>query len=458
MKTLLTICAFFTASWLYGQLPPSVAEQLCRPLFSGVQPKANAKTQTAVVMSIKMRVKDDLEAMDDTQIRNLVIGAYTSAGYKEEEYEQWLEMPPMVFRPLAIGAAMQVADDDVLHWSGTDNPFADEQPPLEQTAKYGNQHPHYDPKKPFWQESTWAANNFKEPNSVFTFDYTMRMQLIAPQGSYDLSLYINSKDGSMGLNSRDAAWLAGRFTEGEQVDFVVLDKMGRGIIFSSSGQDKTAKLQELRPRMLAATLGQLDTEAASNERIIREMGKWEQLEHISELDARYPNRYKCFEGAIPGDENLTSLCFHSEDADLTTMMPNLGMGVGVFKDYVNERNRLVVRRKLRNKAFTIVFQLESFDKKSYEFDGKGYEVFMGTEENQDKARQLKKELEDLQRRRSQLKDQSDRLSESMAGCQNETCRRPYKQQIAGVSRQIARLDEEIREIEAALDGVFRRRN
>lgn len=183
-----------------AQLPPSVSEQLSRPLFAGVQPKDDAKTNVAFEASIKMQVKDKIEAMEDEQIKTLVLNAYRAAGYKDEEIEQWIMMPAMTFRFMAISAVMQTSRDDTLLWSGVANPFVDEQPPQLHVEKFGNQHPNYDPKKPFWQASDWIANNFKDPNSAFKFDYTMRMQIISPEGSHSLSVYLNSKDGSMGID------------------------------------------------------------------------------------------------------------------------------------------------------------------------------------------------------------------------------------------------------------------
>ncbi|MCB0705912.1 MAG: hypothetical protein KDC34_11405 [Saprospiraceae bacterium] len=439
-----------------AQIPPSVAEQLCRPFFAGVQPKADAKTNIAVEASIKMQVKDKIEALPAEQVKSLVLTEFLKAGYKEEELEQYEMMPAMVVQMMVVSAAMQTSREDTMHWSGVANPFDDEAPPQEQAEKFGNQHPNYDPKKPFWQESEWRANNFKEPNGVFKFDYTMRLQVITPQGNRSFSIYLNSKDGSMGIDGREASFFNTSQREGEQTDFMVQSKSGRGVTFTTKGDTRNALLLEQQIKLADQVMGGIDQEAATNEAIIRELSKWDQLEPIAELDVRYPGAYKCFEGPVEGSDSDMELCFHRDDVDIITMVPNLGLGVGVFKDYVSERNLLVVRRKIQNKSFSLVFILESFDKKPFSFDGGDYEVFMGTEANVDNASYLKKRLEELEFQRRDLKDQKDAIAIPCKGDPN--CLKPYTAQLQDLNRRIEAIEEEITELDAEFDRNFERRN
>lgn len=439
-----------------AQFPPSVAEQFSQSLYSGISPKSDAKTSTAMIMSIKIQVKDKVEAMDDGRLKNSIIYAYQLSGYETRDYEQMTQMPATVLKSLATAVVMQASDEDALLWSGASNPFVDEQPVQENTEKFGNQHPNYDPKKPFWQAGDWKVNNFKEPNSVFTFDYTMRITIMMPQGTYPLSLYINSRDGSMGLDASEAAFLAGSARANGEVDFAVISKLGRAIVFSNDNGIKVARLQELRQRMLGQSEGNVDAEAAINMQIMRELSKWVQLDNIPSLDALYPNSYKCFEGQIEGEDHLTSLCFSNRELDIVTIVPNLGFGVGVFKDYVNETNVLVVRREITNKSSSIIFQLESFDEKEYRFDGNAYEASMLTEENVNHARHLKKEMEELQFEIRGLENEKTELVRSCKG--DKTCLSRKQSQLARINLEIEDLEEDITSMEEELDNIASRRN
>lgn len=461
-STFLILTAFFfLGAQLQAQMPPSVAEAFSRPHFAGLRPKANAKTNIAMENSIKAQVRDRLTALGAEEVKRQVISAYHACGYKDEEMEEILSLQAELVSMLAIGSAMQTSRSNTMLWSGTSNPFVDEQPMQDHTEKFGNQHQNYDPKKPFWQESTWSANNFKDPAGVFSFDYTMRMQVIAPQGSHSLTIYLNSRDGSIGLSGTEAGYLSAGISAGDGIDFLALSKIGRSVLFTTSitGQKKS-RLVEHALQVPNMENGSSDAEAARNELIIKDLDDWDQIvTPVSELEANYRNRYKCFEGIPDGSDSSMGLCFGGDAADVLTLVPNLGFGVGIFKDYINERNRLLLRRKIQNKQFSMVFLLESLDKKSFQFDGKPYEYFVGTEQNYDNARVLKKELEELQNQRKGLKEQKSNVQKNLAGCRNsEACKRRYRPQLEQINQDMERLDDRIEEKEEQLERLFQRRN
>ncbi len=468
MKLLFSIILFLTFNiHLKAQsIPESVEIDVQKILLQGVRPRTAPKDALDAAEQIKWQTNQRATSMGLESFKALLGTPLRNYGYSSRSIEYILEDFGDNDMKGIVGGIMRLSNDDVLLWSGYSNPFVDNYSnagPLD----YGIHHPNFDRSKIFWTDSEFEGNDMRNLNTPLKYDYILSVRVdvdggIMPSQRFDI--HVNSKDGSVGFEGQQAAQLIGMPNEAaSKVHFVAVSRKGKGMSFMQEEDGLAANLIDGKPMILTALdgKGNHDKDAELNERFVQNMASMRQISRVRGMPGHYGTQYKCVEGRY-NDRHNTILCFKQGSSNIKTLIPFLGIGVGVFKDYVNEENKLVIRRKgigLYGVGFEIT--LLDFKQQNFTFISSRYTSTGNNYHDTQRSRQAEKTVKDQIARvrarmaalESRLERSLEQLKEQRRTCPTTECKSNVDDMVKRARRQAR---DARRPLESQLDDLKQR--
>ena len=363
----------------YNQsIPMSATEKMMERAFYNIQPSTDAKSLLEKVQSIKDMVIGQQSNRSNDNIKGELLSECRNLGYDDDLIEDLAaKLDDIDLKDQFLVSIKMAKSEEVLEWSGYEESDVMDSFIQGGVVQYGTAHRKYDPRKDFWTDSSMRPNPFDYIGNQYVFDLRMKIHIDAGFEQAEMEVWVNSKDASFGFDADEISQLFRGGSSGNETDFVVANTQGKGIGFRSGDGRREAAMIESMPLLLAIIgyTGYPDKDAAYNEIVMSsnqlEVYHDEQLSDDTGVDSR---DIKCYSFREEGSTDL-NLCFQNGHYPIYTLMPRLGIGVGIFKDYTREENYVVLRALTSSSmGIPIKTTLLELEQTIYQFDATPYQA------------------------------------------------------------------------------------